>query len=155
MRSDQYPGARRPAGEATLAEVWRSGVRSPLTWLALLAVRAYQWTVSPLLGPVCRFHPSCSRYGFEALWVHGAFRGSWLTLRRLLRCQPWNPGGVDPVPGVGRPRGAGAPRGSVPPSSGPASPTGSRPDRAPRSSSRSSSTPSLGGPSSHDFQQGA
>lgn len=61
-------------------------------------IRLYQLTISPLLGPVCRFYPSCSRYGYEAVRVHGAVRGSYLAARRLLRCHPWNPGGVDPVP---------------------------------------------------------
>ena len=53
----------------------------------------YQYLISPLLGPRCRFHPSCSHYAIEALQRHGTLRGSWLTLRRLLRCQPWHPGG--------------------------------------------------------------
>lgn len=67
--------------------------------LALVAlIRGYQLIISPLLGPRCRFYPSCSHYAIEALRVHGAGRGSWLTLRRLLRCHPLHPGGVDPVP---------------------------------------------------------
>lgn len=61
-------------------------------------VRTYQLVVSPLLGPTCRFYPSCSSYAVQALRRHGALRGSWLTLRRLARCNPWNPGGVDHVP---------------------------------------------------------
>lgn len=78
--------------------MWAAGVRGPVQWVLLGVIRAYQWTVSPLLGPVCRFHPSCSNYGFEAVRVHGAVRGGWLTVRRLARCHPWNPGGLDPVP---------------------------------------------------------
>ncbi|MBK5007153.1 membrane protein insertion efficiency factor YidD [Pseudomonas sp. S32] len=67
--------------------------------LALVAlIRGYQLIISPLLGPRCRFYPSCSHYAIEALRVHGAGRSSWLTLRRLLRCHPLHPGGVDPVP---------------------------------------------------------
>lgn len=67
--------------------------------LVLVAlVRAYQLLVSPLLGPTCRFYPSCSSYAVQALRRHGALRGSWLTVRRLARCNPWNPGGVDHVP---------------------------------------------------------
>lgn len=62
------------------------------------AVRAYRWCVSPLLPPACRFHPSCSEYAEEALCKHGAWRGGWLTMRRVCRCGPWHPGGVDPVP---------------------------------------------------------
>ena len=61
-------------------------------------IKLYQWTISPLLGPVCRFYPSCSHYGYEAIAVHGALKGTYLTVRRLLRCHPWNPGGLDPVP---------------------------------------------------------
>ena len=61
-------------------------------------VRAYQWLVSPLLAPACRFHPSCSHYAEEALERHGAWRGSWLTARRICRCGPWHAGGYDPVP---------------------------------------------------------
>lgn len=62
-------------------------------------IHVYQYTLSPLLGPRCRFHPSCSTYALEAIDRHGALYGSWLTLRRLLRCHPLNPGGFDPVPG--------------------------------------------------------
>ena len=69
----------------------------------LLPVHSYRKVISPLLRPTCRFYPSCSTYAVEALTVHGALRGSWLTVRRLLRCGPWHPGGIDPVP---PPRGA-------------------------------------------------
>ena len=62
------------------------------------AVRAYQATLGPLLGGACRFHPSCSHYALEAIDRHGARRGAWLTLLRLLRCQPFSSGGFDPVP---------------------------------------------------------
>lgn len=61
-------------------------------------IRGYQLIISPWLGPRCRFYPSCSHYAHEALAVHGALRGSWLALRRLARCHPWHPGGLDPVP---------------------------------------------------------
>ncbi|HUQ61248.1 MULTISPECIES: membrane protein insertion efficiency factor YidD [unclassified Lentzea] len=66
--------------------------------VALLPVHFYRKFVSPLLPPTCRFYPSCSAYAVEALTVHGALRGTWLTIRRLLRCGPWHPGGLDPVP---------------------------------------------------------
>jgi putative membrane protein insertion efficiency factor len=62
-------------------------------------VHAYRWLISPLLGPTCRFYPSCSAYALEALERFGALRGSWLIVRRLGRCHPWHPGGFDPVPG--------------------------------------------------------
>lgn len=63
-----------------------------------LIVRIYQWTIRPLIGPCCRFYPSCSDYSLEALRKHGAWKGCKLTLRRLLKCHPRNPGGFDPVP---------------------------------------------------------
>jgi uncharacterized protein len=66
--------------------------------LLLLVLRGYQYAISPLFGPNCRFHPSCSEYAREAIDRHGAGKGSWLTLRRLGRCHPYHPGGFDPVP---------------------------------------------------------
>lgn len=64
----------------------------------LLVIRAYQLLISPLLGPSCRFHPSCSRYTAECLKLHGPLRGSYLGARRILRCHPFHPGGYDPPP---------------------------------------------------------
>jgi len=61
-------------------------------------IRAYRYLISPMLGPSCRFYPSCSCYAEEALQTHGALRGSYLAARRILRCHPWHPGGYDPVP---------------------------------------------------------
>ena len=63
-----------------------------------LLIRVYRFGISPMLGPTCRFYPSCSCYAEEAIERHGALRGTYLTARRLLRCHPWNPGGYDPVP---------------------------------------------------------
>jgi uncharacterized protein len=68
--------------------------------LVVLLLRAYRAVVSPLYGPTCRFYPSCSEYALIAVERHGVFRGGWLAVRRLLRCHPWNPGGVDPVPSL-------------------------------------------------------
>ena len=63
-----------------------------------LAIRGYRYFVSPLLGPACRFHPSCSQYAEQALERYGLFQGGWLAARRICRCGPWHPGGFDPVP---------------------------------------------------------
>jgi len=63
-----------------------------------ILIRAYQLVLSPLLGPRCRFYPSCSHYAIEAIESHGALRGSWLSAKRICRCHPFNPGGFDPVP---------------------------------------------------------
>lgn len=64
----------------------------------ILLIRAYQVTLGPFLGGQCRFHPTCSRYAVEAYQTHGPIRGSWLTIRRLVRCHPFSRGGYDPVP---------------------------------------------------------
>jgi putative membrane protein insertion efficiency factor len=61
-------------------------------------VRVYQVVISPLIGPRCRFYPSCSNYAIEAMRVHGALRGSGMAAWRVLRCNPFNDGGLDPVP---------------------------------------------------------
>ncbi|MEM9166454.1 MAG: membrane protein insertion efficiency factor YidD [Planctomycetota bacterium] len=66
--------------------------------LLILGVRVYQFTLSPLLGGQCRFHPTCSVYAISALREHGAWRGGRLAVRRLLRCHPFGKGGYDPVP---------------------------------------------------------
>lgn len=66
--------------------------------LILGLITAYRYAISPFLGQNCRFFPSCSEYAAEAVSKHGVTHGSWLALRRVLRCHPWNPGGFDPVP---------------------------------------------------------
>jgi putative membrane protein insertion efficiency factor len=76
----------------------RGIVSRVLLFILLLPIRLYRALLSPLLPPVCRFHPSCSRYAMEALQTHGPWRGSYLAARRLLRCHPFHPGGLDPVP---------------------------------------------------------
>lgn len=78
----------------------------------LFLIRLYQLAISPLLGPHCRFHPSCSTYCMESLNAHGTRVGVWLGVRRLLKCHPFHPGGFDPVPfsvSISAPVGAGSP----------------------------------------------
>ena len=74
---------------------------SPLARVVLLLVRLYR--AAPKRAGTCRFHPSCSAYALDAVSIHGAVRGSWFTLRRLGRCHPFHPGGIDPVPPARRP----------------------------------------------------
>jgi uncharacterized protein len=64
----------------------------------ILLIRFYQLSISPLLGPGCRYTPSCSVYGIEAIKKHGPFKGGWLTFKRFLSCNPWGGSGYDPVP---------------------------------------------------------
>lgn len=68
-----------------------------LSKFLLFFIQAYRLVLSPILPPACRFYPSCSLYSLEAIRRYGAFRGSVMALRRLLRCHPWHPGGYDPV----------------------------------------------------------
>jgi putative membrane protein insertion efficiency factor len=98
-------GALRALGDRLALRSTRplNPVSRVLSWPLLGLIRVYQWTLSPLLGPVCRYHPSCSRYGFGSIRDHGPLLGSWLAGRRILRCNPWARGGVDPV----APRGSG------------------------------------------------
>ncbi|MBP5572802.1 MAG: membrane protein insertion efficiency factor YidD [Bacteroidales bacterium] len=70
----------------------------PLTKLLIGLIRLYQITLSPWLGGACRYTPTCSNYGIQALEKYGAFKGSWLTLKRVLSCNPWGGSGYDPVP---------------------------------------------------------
>ena len=92
-----------PKGAPDRTGVARVGwyVGAPLRWLLIALVWAYRHTISPILPPTCRFHPSCSAYAFEALQVHGAAKGFVLAVWRVLRCNPFNAGGLDPVPAHG------------------------------------------------------
>ena len=70
-----------------------------MTWIAIGLIRVYSYLISPLLGPSCRFHPTCSAYAQEALAKHGIFKGLWLTGGRICRCHPYYKGDfIDPVP---------------------------------------------------------
>jgi uncharacterized protein len=73
--------------------------RRPVRHAVLAAIGFYSRAISPALPPRCRFYPTCSAYAAEAVELHGAGRGTWLALRRLVKCAPWHPGGVDLVPG--------------------------------------------------------
>lgn len=66
--------------------------------ILIVVLKLYRRLISPIYGQVCRFFPSCSAYALEAITVHGAVKGSWYAARRIVRCHPWNSGGIDPVP---------------------------------------------------------
>ncbi len=71
-----------------------------MKWLLIGFIKLWRAVISPLYGNVCKYYPSCSAYGLEAVRVHGALKGSWLTASRIARCNPWSHGGYDPVPGT-------------------------------------------------------
>ncbi|MCE9537616.1 MAG: membrane protein insertion efficiency factor YidD [Bacteroidetes bacterium] len=73
-------------------------IASPFIYLFIGVIKIYQYTISPMLGVSCRYEPSCSKYGIEALQKHGFFKGSYLTIKRILSCHPWGGHGHDPVP---------------------------------------------------------
>lgn len=79
-------------------DTYRPGMRRVLIFPFLVLIRGYQLLLSPLLGPRCRFYPSCSNYALQALHQHGVVQGTWLSTKRICRCHPLNPGGYDPVP---------------------------------------------------------
>lgn len=82
--------------------IWQNGIGKLLALVLIAPIRLYQMTISPLLGDVCRYYPSCSKYAVESLKVHGPFKGLILTAYRLLRCTPFTRGGIDPSPERGR-----------------------------------------------------
>lgn len=105
-KTPETPSA--PAHSATEVQPPRTGIHRVLHWvgwpirsLLIGLIWVYRHTISPILPPTCRYHPSCSAYGFEALQVHGAAKGTVLTAWRVLRCNPFTPGGLDPVPARG------------------------------------------------------
>ena len=92
---------RRPDFARATAEALVAGagsVRKTMIRVLMGIVRLYQITLSSYLGRQCRFHPTCSNYALDALGNHGPLRGSWLALKRLLKCHPFHPGGFDPAP---------------------------------------------------------
>lgn len=93
------PASAAPA-ESPDSPPWADAdaVPTPAARVLMFLVSIYRAVLSPLLGQSCRFHPTCSAYSLEALRLHGALRGGWLTVRRIARCQPFHPGGHDPVP---------------------------------------------------------
>lgn len=116
------PGTRAQATAPTATpDPPRPDRPGPVARVLIAVLRFYQRWISPMFLPHCRFHPTCSAYAVEALRVHGVLRGTVLTVVRLLKCAPWHPGGLDPVPphrrrrpetpdpGRTAPRGAGAP----------------------------------------------
>lgn len=89
MNNLSVPGLFRSAAIAA---------HSVLLRVLLVLIAAYRYLISPVIGPHCRYHPSCSEYAQEALAKHGAYLGTGLALKRVCRCHPWHPGGYDPVP---------------------------------------------------------
>jgi len=77
--------------------IWKA-IGQFIGFFFILFIRFYRVALSPLLGSSCRYQPTCSRYGLEAIRKYGAFKGGWLTLRRIGRCHPWGGHGHDPVP---------------------------------------------------------
>ena len=80
------------------AETRPAPTPGPLAWVFLVLIRVYWWTLSPLIGSVCRYSPSCSRYTATCIERFGALKGGWLGVRRISRCHPFHPGGYDPPP---------------------------------------------------------
>jgi putative membrane protein insertion efficiency factor len=74
------------------------GISKALQWVLILIIRFYQGAISPYFPPSCRYTPTCSQYGIEALKKHGPFHGGWLTIKRIASCNPWGGSGYDPVP---------------------------------------------------------
>ena len=73
-------------------------IKRAAIFVMVLFIQAYRFALRPLLVGACKFHPTCSAYATEAITRHGPLRGGWLSVRRVCRCHPWSPGGIDPVP---------------------------------------------------------
>jgi len=80
-----------------MKKMWQ-WISNGLAAIMIGLIKLYQWTLSPLIGRACRYTPTCSNYGLEAIRKYGPFKGGWLTLKRVLSCNPWGGSGYDPVP---------------------------------------------------------
>lgn len=80
-----------------LSKVWNKGIKKGIASFFILLIRLYQILISPLLGANCRFTPTCSQYGLQAIRKYGPFTGGWMALKRISRCHPWGGHGYDPV----------------------------------------------------------
>lgn len=78
--------------------IWQRGIKAGFGFFFLILIKAYQLFISPLFPGACRYTPTCSQYGIEAIKKYGPFKGGWLTLKRIGRCHPWGGHGHDPVP---------------------------------------------------------
>ena len=78
--------------------IWKKGIRPLFSFIFLSIIRFYQVFISPFLGANCRYTPTCSQYGKEAILKYGPFKGGWMALKRIARCNPWGGHGHDPVP---------------------------------------------------------
>ncbi|MCL4638010.1 MULTISPECIES: membrane protein insertion efficiency factor YidD [Olivibacter] len=78
--------------------IWQRGIKSIIGFIFLMLIKAYRLFISPLFPGTCRYTPTCSQYGIDAIKKHGPFKGGWLTLKRIGRCHPWGGHGHDPVP---------------------------------------------------------
>ncbi len=78
--------------------MYKLNIKKLLKYIPLLIIKFYQYCIRPFIPSACRYTPSCSEYGIQAINKHGAFKGSWLSLKRIFRCHPWGGNGFDPVP---------------------------------------------------------
>lgn len=99
-RSHRFAWVRASAGRR--AGLVARAMAMAVSWALIAVIRGYQWVISPLIGPTCKYYPSCSSYAIQALRLRGPVIGLWLLASRLARCNPWSRGGVDDVPLPGR-----------------------------------------------------